>query len=70
MYKLLAVSIIVSICVIISFISYYFWGSDNPVEEACEGIIKDETGVDIDLSPGSPEKTPSAKDDTGNKAAS
>jgi len=67
MDKLLVVSIIVSICVVVSFISYYFWGSDNPVEEACEDIIKAETGVDIDLSPG---KVPAAKEETGNKAAS
>ena len=29
---------------------------DNPVEEKCEKIIKDKTGVDIDLTPQSPEK--------------
>ena len=28
---------------------------DNPIEEKCEEVIKDETGVDIDLTPGSPE---------------
>jgi len=29
---------------------------DNPVEEKCEDIIKKETGIDIDLTPRSPEK--------------
>lgn len=29
---------------------------DNPVEEVAEDIIKKETGVDVDLSPNSPEK--------------
>ena len=28
---------------------------DGPVEEACEKVIKDKTGMDLDLSPGSPE---------------
>lgn len=46
----------------IGFASYYWLGADNPVEEECEKIIKDETGAVIDLSPGSSEtttKTPS-----------
>ena len=29
---------------------------DNPVEERCEKIINDKTGVDIDLTPRSPEQ--------------
>ena len=32
--------------------SYYFLGADNPIEEECEKVIKDETGMDVDLSPG------------------
>ena len=28
---------------------------DNPVEEVCETVIKNETGVDLDLTPSSPE---------------
>ena len=28
---------------------------DNPVEEVCEKAIEKETGLDIDLTPGSPE---------------
>ena len=67
MDKFLITSIIVACAGIVGLMSFYFWGSDNPVEEACEEIIKAETGVDIDLSPG---KVPAAKDDTGNKAAS
>lgn len=36
----------------------YFLGKphDNPVEEASETVIKEQTGVDIDLTPQSPEK--------------
>jgi hypothetical protein len=30
---------------------------DNPIEEKAEEIIKNKTGVDIDLTPQSPEKT-------------
>ena len=36
--------------------SRYFLGDDNPIEEASEDIIKKEIGLDIDLSPQSPEK--------------
>ena len=32
--------------------------NDNPVEEIAEGIIHQQLGVDVDLTPGSPE-TPS-----------
>lgn len=46
---------IAALAVIIGIISIYFFGKDNPVEEACEDIIKKETGADIDLSPDSPE---------------
>lgn len=28
---------------------------DGPIEEAAEAIIKQQTGVDVDLTPGSPE---------------
>lgn len=40
-------------------IAYTYLGKqphDNPVEEAAEQVIKNETGVDVDLSPTSPEK--------------
>ena len=33
--------------------SYYWFGADNPIEEECEKVIKDETGLDVDLSPNS-----------------
>lgn len=32
------------------------WKQDNVVEEACEEVIKQETGADVDLTPESPEK--------------
>lgn len=37
--------------------NYFFKAKDdNPVEEIAEEVIKKETGVDIDLSPNSPER--------------
>lgn len=40
--------------------SGYFLGQDNKVEEAVEEVIKDKTGVDIDLTPKS--KDPQSSD--------
>lgn len=37
---------------------------DNYVEELIEQVIDDQTGIDIDLTPGSPEKK---KEDNGDK---
>lgn len=28
---------------------------DGPIEEACEEVIKSQTGIDVDLTPSSPE---------------
>ena len=36
--------------------SQYYLGEDNVIEEAMEEVIKDKVGVDLDLSPSSPEK--------------
>ena len=48
--------IVVSIVTAIGASSYFWGGPDNQVEEACEDIIHVITGVDIDLSPGTPEE--------------
>lgn len=53
--SIIIVSVIVAIASVVGCLSYYIGGSDNQVEEACEEIIKIETGEDIDLSPGTPE---------------
>ncbi|HNU60724.1 MAG TPA: hypothetical protein PKL04_00840 [Methanofastidiosum sp.] len=47
---------ILILVVIIGLGSVYFYGDDNVVEEISEEIIKQETGIDIDLTPSSPEK--------------
>jgi hypothetical protein len=49
--------ILVGAAAAIGLASYYFLGADNAIEEEAEKIIKDETGLNIDLSPGSPEVT-------------
>jgi hypothetical protein len=41
--------------VLIGVLSIHWMGSDNAVEEAAEQVILDQTGMAIDLSPGSPE---------------
>ncbi len=48
--------IIVVVCAIGGIISDRYLGDDNQIEEAAEAIIKEETGVNIDLSPSTPEK--------------
>lgn len=40
---------------ILGVASSYFFGNDNPVEQAVEAVIKTKTGMDLDLSP-EPEK--------------
>lgn len=46
---------IIILAVIIGLTSVYFYGDDNAIEEVSEEIIKTETGIDIDLTPSSPE---------------
>ena len=46
---------IAAAAIIIGLLSAYFWYQDNPVEEVSEEIIKTQTGIDIDLSPQTPE---------------
>jgi hypothetical protein len=51
------VLIIVAIAAAAGYLSSKKWGHDNPAEEACEEIIEDQIGIDVDLTPGSPEST-------------
>ena len=54
------IGIIISIVAgLIGIGSYYWLGADNPIEEECEKVIKDETGMVIDLSPNSTPTKPS-----------
>jgi len=57
MYTKLIASVIVGISMLIGVVSSKFIGKkDNIVEEVAEQIIEEVTGMDIDLSPGTPEK--------------
>ena len=48
---------IVVAAIIIGLLSAYFWYQDNPVEEVSEKVIEEQTGIDIDLSPQTLEKS-------------
>lgn len=52
---LIVLIVIVSICVVGGVASTFFWGNDNPIEETAEEIIKEKTGMDVDLTPSTPE---------------
>ncbi len=45
--------LVISIILIVG--SVYFFGPDNFIEEKAEEIIKEKTGISIDLTPASPE---------------
>jgi hypothetical protein len=47
--------IITALSIALGIFSIKFLGDDNIVEEVCEEVIKDSTGVDADLSPKSSE---------------
>ena len=51
--------VIVAVVAIAGIVSVKYLGPDNPVEKVAEEIIKDETGVDINLTPTSTKTTPS-----------
>jgi hypothetical protein len=40
---------VIIMAIVIGVLSAYFWYPDNPIEEIAEEIIKEETGIDIDL---------------------
>lgn len=47
---------IVIAAIIIGLLSAYFWYQDNPVEEISEKVIEEQTGINIDLTPQTPEE--------------
>lgn len=51
MIKLIGIAIVASAVVIGVASRFIFKKTDNIVEETAEKIIKDKTGVDVDLSP-------------------
>jgi len=53
----LIIIIVVSVLAVGGYVSSLFLGNDNAVEETCEQMIESQTGVDVDLTPASPEET-------------
>lgn len=50
-FSIIIIGTIVGVCVLAGLVSQCFLGKDNVVEEEAESIIKEETGISIDLSP-------------------
>jgi hypothetical protein len=55
--SLLIVIVVAVVAAAIGYGSSKYLGDDNPVEEAAEEVIEADTGIDIDLTPGSKEKS-------------
>ncbi len=51
---IIVISIIV-VALAASYLSSRWLGDDNPVEESAESVIKEQAGLDIDLTPSSME---------------
>jgi len=50
------IGLIVMISLIIGYISVLVLGNNNPIEEAVEDVIKEETGISLELTPDSKPK--------------
>lgn len=50
--------VVVVVCGIAGVVSNLWFGPDNHLEEISEEVIKNKTGVDVDLSPSTPEEKP------------
>ena len=61
------VLIVLGVLVVVGFLSSRFLGHDNLIEESAEYAIEAHTGVDIDLSPGSPDGEHHAHPDHSDK---
>lgn len=59
--SLVIIGAIVGTCVLVGVVSRYFLPDDNILEECAEEVIKEYTGVDIDLSPSTPEDNKNVK---------
>ena len=55
------IAIVTAMAGIIGISSYYYLGPDHPVEEVAEAVIKDETGIDVNLSPECAKPAPADK---------
>lgn len=50
------IGLIVMMSLIIGYISVLALGNNNPIEEAAEDVIKEETGISLELTPDSTPK--------------
>ena len=50
------IGLIVMISLIIGYVSVLALGNNNPIEEAAEDVIKEETGISLELTPDSKPK--------------
>lgn len=56
MSSFIVIAVVVSLACIVGYLTQHLTRKDDtPIEEACEEVIKEQTGIDIDLSPSSPE---------------
>lgn len=55
-FKIIIVVVAGTVGIASIFVGKYKGQQDNPIEELAEQVIKNESGVDIDLTPLSPEK--------------
>jgi hypothetical protein len=49
--SIIVIVTIVGVCVLAGVISQKFLGPNNPIEEVAESVIKEETGVAVNLTP-------------------
>ena len=47
--KYAVIIVIVAFALVIGIMSVKFFGNDNPIEEAAEEVIKEETGLNVNL---------------------
>lgn len=57
-FSILLTLAIIAVVAAVGYVSSKYLGDDNVVEELSEEVIEDMTGVDVDLTPSSPERTP------------
>ena len=53
--SIILIVVLVNMAFAIGYFSKEFFGADNQIEELSEKVIKENTGIDVDLSPESPE---------------
>lgn len=44
------------VVVVVGYLSSFWLGDDNAIEEVAENILEKHVGIDLDLTPNSPEK--------------